>query len=43
MAKALLGDNSDRRAQCRRYAEQSLSWNAVIPRWEAALADLLAD
>lgn len=43
MAKALLGDNSDRRAQCRRYAEQSLSWNAVIPRWEAALADLPAD
>lgn len=43
VAKVLLSNNIDRRADCRRYAEQSLSWNAVIQRWEAALADLPAD
>lgn len=43
VARELLGNDKDRRAQCRHYAEQSLSWSAVIERWEAALADLIRD
>ncbi len=44
---AALGENLDRtgeelRRRCRDYAVQHLSWDVVMPRWEAALEDAVA-